>query len=310
MDRNNNGFGGVAADGDNAHRVEQRRHEDSRLVRLLGLPLVVLLLLEAAVWAAIVAAAALEQPLVESALALILPGAAPSVLRVASVAYLLVYVLSWHAVGHRLGEARRLRLATSQVGSGWRSLNPAFGGSGVVFALVGVGSLALVAGCRTYALADLAGTKAAGRLVTTSGGSASPAALAAAYEDAYWTSFWPDLGITFAVMALVAALALWVGMQSLARHEAISVRVAEIVTGWHERRARRAEEQAELAERHVDIQRRARDDRAAEHAEFRAALTNRFARAREVFRHTLAAGLGQSEATTVLTDAERARGPR
>lgn len=244
-------------------------------------------------------AAFLEVPLIESAIAVIMPNAGDLQIRIGSIAYLLVYTVLWHVVGTRLAHARTYRHTISSVGRGTR-LNPAFGVLGVVLVVMLLGTLVAVAWRRATALADTAARAALNRATAETLTALTGEQAREIGDSARAAALWPDWWFTVSVMGMLAALAVWIGHSAVARHEAIALHLAR-------RHADRATDTAaSLAADHADARRRydtqaaTAHDRGLRAERVHAALNDRFARARQVVRHHLARAHARPDATTEL----------
>ena len=289
------------ADGEHVHRSTLREHARQLQVRALALPLWALLAREAGWWVIIAAAVVLEHPLVTSTLALVMPSAGDRALAIAALAYLAVYVALWHAVGHRIAEARQLYLASSSSGTA-RRLNPAFGALGVVLLTVSVLALLGVAVRRALSLADKAGSRAVTTLLDTSIDPPSIEQQNLTREQAWGQTFWPDLMFTISVMALLAALAVWIGFTAAPRHQSLSLHLSRRAAHAAAARAAAAAAAHAGAERRVAARQDSMQDRDVQAAALLDVLDARFDRAKTTVRHHLSYRQGRPEATTALAD--------
>lgn len=286
-------------DGERTQRVLMADQERSSLQRLAALPLAALVGIEIGWGIVLLAAAVLEQPLVATALARVLPSAPDWQIQVGAAAYLIVYAVLWHAIGHRIAAARHLSLSTTTTGTS-KKLNPAFGAAGVVLVVILTLALAGVAVRRALSLADRAAQAAATTLVKNSVNPPSAADLAHAGDQAWHSAFWPDLVFTVSLMVLLAALGTWHGYRADARHHAMSLHLIQ-------RRADSARRAAaDLRAAHLDTARRAQTqdgaaaDRHEQASHFDDALRERFELAKTTVRHSLSYQQGRPDATTTL----------
>jgi hypothetical protein len=286
-------------DGERTRRALMAAREHSALKRLAALPLPALVGIEITWAIVLLAAAILEQPLVVTALARVLPSAPDWQIQVGAAAYLIVYAVLWHAVGNRLAAARHLSLSTTTTGKS-KKLNPAFGGVGVALVFVLTLAMAGVAVRRALSLADGAAQKAVTTLVKNSVNPPSAGDLARAGDQAWHTAFLPDLVFTLSLMVLLAALGTWHGYRADARHHAVSLHLVQ-------RRADAARRAAaDLQAAHLDMARRAATqesvaaDRHDQADLFDDALLERFEQAKTTVRHSLSFQQGRPDATTTL----------
>lgn len=291
----------TTGDGDRSHRSTLSDRDETRLTRLLALPTWALLALEIGWWAVVVLASVLEEPLVRTALAPIMPTAADWQITVGAIAYLVVYIALWHAVGHRLADARHLSLTSSAAGTS-RRINPGFGAIGVTLLVVVTIALVGVAVRRALALAEIAAQRAVDQLVESSVRQVSPGDQQHARDTAWSQAFWPDLTFTFSVMALLAVLAIWIGYSSTPRHEALALHLARANAHRAGKKAGELRTQHQNAARQVATQQATAHDRDEQATDFQHALQARFARAKSTVRQELTYGQGRPEATSTLTD--------
>lgn len=289
----------ASADGERAQRTHMAERDRNSLQRMAAMPLWAVVTIEALWVLVLLAAGVLEQPLIASVLARVLPTAPDWQIQVGSAVYLLVYAVLWHAVGQRLAEARHLNLSSTSNGTQPKR-NPAFGAVGV--ALLTVLTLALVGVSvrRALGLAERAGESAATNLTTNSVTPPTPAQLAAASDTAWRHAFWPDLIFTLSLMLLLAALATWCGLRAEARHRALSTHLIRRRADTAVRKAAELRAEADTASRRATSQDAAAADRHTQAAQFAAALPERFEQAKTTVRHAMSYQQGRPEATTTL----------
>lgn len=285
--------------GEHSQLTTLARRRAERLKRLLALPLPVLVLLEIAWCSALLVAAVLEVPLLETALARIMPGASDLLIRIGSIAFVIVYAVLWHAMGHRLADAHLLSMSTTTAGRAG-VVSPAFGWIGVGLSVTLSAALIGVAIRRGQSLADTAAQRAADNAALDAMATPTESELDGIRSAAWHAAFWPDFGFTVLVMAMLAALAVWIGYSSPVRHEALSLHAARAGAEWANRRADTLAAHHGNALQRLESQRVTARERAEQAVRLTSALEHRFARAKQVSRHHMAEHQGRPDATTTL----------
>lgn len=288
-----------SADGERTQRVHMADRDRNSLQRLSALPLWALIGIETGWALVLLTAAILEQPLVASVLARVLPAAPDWQIHIGSAAYLVVYAVLWYGLGHRVAEARHLSLSSTSAGTA-KKLNPAFGAIGVALLAVLTAALVGVSVRRALSLAERAGQSAVTTLATGSVTPPTPAELFAASDSAWRHAFWPDLIFTLTLMLLLAALATWHGYRSEPRHRALSLHLVQRRADTSLAQAADLQAHAETAARRADSQNAAAADRDSQAEQFDASLLERFEQAKTTVRHAMSYQQGRPEATTAL----------